>query len=85
MTQVTEHLASYRQRIQSVHEAVLQDHQSGLSDEAIRQRYHDREKALAFAQGLSSADWDRFEMSNATSMCADGVLLAIQRAIHVSA
>ena len=85
VTQVAEHLASYRQRIQAVHEAVLQDHQSGLSDEAIRQRYHDREKALAFAQGLSSADWDRFEMSNATAMCADGVLLAIQRASHVSA
>lgn len=85
VTQVAEHLANYRQRIQAVHEAVLQDHQSGLSDITIRQRYHDREKALAFSQGLSSADWDRFEMSNATSMCADGVLLAIQRASHVPA
>lgn len=83
VTHVSEHLASYRQRIQAVHQAVLQDHQSGLSDDTIRQRYHDREKALAFAQGLSTADWDRFEMSNATSMCADGVLLAIQRASHV--
>lgn len=85
VTQVAAHLASYRQRIQSVHEAVLQDHQAGLSEEAIRQRYHDREKALAFAQGLSAADWDRFEKSNATAMCADGVLLAIQRATSIPA
>lgn len=85
VTEVAAHLGSYRQRIQAVHQAVLKDHESGLSNETIRQRYHDREQALAFSLGLSEADWQRFEKSNATSMCADGVLLAIQRAAQTAA
>lgn len=85
VTEVAAHLGSYRQRVLAVHEAVLKDHEAGLSAEAIRQRYHDREQTLAFSRGLSEADWQRFEKSNATSMCADGVLLAIQRAGQTAA
>lgn len=79
VSSVAVHLATYRQRIQAVHEAVIRDHQAGLSNDDIRTAYHNREYALARGLGISEEDWQNLERSNATAMCADGVLLNVRR------
>ncbi len=79
ISDVAAHLASYRQRIHAVHEAVLRDHQAGLSPDDICAAYHDREYALAKGLGISKEDWRSLESSNSTAMCADGVLLHVSR------
>jgi glyoxylase-like metal-dependent hydrolase (beta-lactamase superfamily II) len=73
------HLSAYRQRLETVHRAVLQDHEAGLTADEIRAAYRDREHALAISLNISEADWQRLERSNATAMCADGVHLHISR------
>ncbi|MEQ1751921.1 MAG: MBL fold metallo-hydrolase [Prosthecobacter sp.] len=83
ITDVAAHLAEYRQRIQAVHEAVLQDHASGFTTEQIRSRYENREHTLATALGVTSSDWARLEQSNNTAMCADGVLLYVEKSSSV--
>jgi hypothetical protein len=62
-----------------VHEAVLRDHQAGLSQDDIRAAYRDREHALAKRLSISEQEWQSLESSNATAMCADGVLLSVRR------
>jgi len=73
------HLANYRQRIQAVHESVRHDHQAGLSHDDIRAAYRDREHALAKRLSISEKEWQSLESSNATAMCADGVLMHVRR------
>jgi glyoxylase-like metal-dependent hydrolase (beta-lactamase superfamily II) len=73
------HLASYRQRIREVYEAVLADHESGHTPEMIRAAYQKRERTLAVSLGISEEDWQRLERSNGSAMCADGVHLHIIR------
>ncbi|MCX6855327.1 MAG: MBL fold metallo-hydrolase [Verrucomicrobia bacterium] len=65
------YLMAYRQRLETVHRAVLQDHEAGLTADEIRAAYQNREHSLAKTQGISVADWQRLERSNATAMCAD--------------
>lgn len=76
---VADHLARYRQRILEVHEAVKADHEAGLGEAAVRERYTCREHELATLSGITEADWQRLEMSNSTSMCADGVRLCVEK------
>ena len=79
VSDVAAHLAIYRQRIQEVHEAVLRDHQAGLSNDDIRAAYHDREYALARCLSISEVEWQSLERSNSSTMCADGVLLSVRK------
>lgn len=79
VTDVAAHLATYRQRIQEVHEAVLRDHAAGQTDEQIRASYQSLEHALATALGVSETDWARLEQSNNSGMCADGVHLSVKK------
>ena len=76
---VADHLARYRQRILEVHEAVKADLEAGLGEAAVRERYTCREHELATLSGITEADWQRLEMSNSTSMCADGVRLCVEK------
>lgn len=79
VTDAAGHLAAYRKRIQDVHEAVRADCAAGLDAAQVRQRHHDREKALATSLGIQEDDWRRLEMSNGTAMCADGVRLCVEK------
>ena len=76
---VANHLTRYCQRILEVHEAVKADLEAGLGEAAVRERYTCREHELATLSGITEADWQRLEMSNSTSMCADGVRLCVEK------
>lgn len=76
---VADHLARYRQRILEVHEAVKADLEAGLGEAVVRERYTCREHELATLSGITETDWQRLEMSNSTSMCADGVRLCVEK------
>lgn len=76
---VSAHLASYRQRIGEVHEAVRADVAADCDEEEIRRRYNAREHAVATSQGVSEADWQRLELCNNTVMGADGVRMSIEK------
>lgn len=79
VTDVSDHLLGYRQRIQDVHEAVKADHAAGADEAEIRRRYTEREHALAVSLGIDEADWVRLEAGNNTVMCADGVRLCVEK------
>lgn len=79
ITDVAQHLAIYRQRIQEVYDAVRKDHEAGLTPEQIRSHYAEREHSLAKSLCISDADWACLEQSNNTTMCADGVHLYVQK------
>ncbi|MES2738551.1 MAG: MBL fold metallo-hydrolase [Verrucomicrobiota bacterium] len=79
ITDVKDHLSRYRQRIEDVHQNVRTWMQQGSTPAEIEKRYRETEHALATAAGLSPADWQLHQMSNATGMCADGVRLYVEK------
>jgi glyoxylase-like metal-dependent hydrolase (beta-lactamase superfamily II) len=79
ITDVSSHLALYRRRITEVHEAVRAALAAGCNEDQVRRRYTEREHALAVSLGVNEPDWQRLEMANSTTMCADGVRLSLEK------
>jgi glyoxylase-like metal-dependent hydrolase (beta-lactamase superfamily II) len=75
-----EHLARYGERLRQVHEAVRADLAAGQDAAAVRASHAAREHALATSLGITESDWQRLQMSNGTSMCADGIRLCLEKA-----
>jgi glyoxylase-like metal-dependent hydrolase (beta-lactamase superfamily II) len=73
------HLTNYRQRIQDVYQKVRDWVAEGANAEEIQKRYHDSERAIATAAGVSEEQWQLFQMANGTKMSADGIRLYVEK------
>ena len=76
---VSKHLASYALRMEQVHEKVADWTAQGRHEEAIRNLFTESEHATAMEDRVSQVDWDRYELANPTSMCADGISLFVKK------
>ena len=73
------HLTTYARRIREVHQQVAGWKAEGLSSSEIVERYRDIEHQRAIAAGTTESDWQRYEGSNGTAMCANGVELYVTK------
>ena len=80
VSDVSWHLATYRQRVTEVYERVAAGLREGISTEENRRRYAEAEHAIAMQAGVSKELWLKGEGANVTSMCADGVRLYCDKA-----
>ncbi|MCB1226810.1 MAG: MBL fold metallo-hydrolase [Verrucomicrobiales bacterium] len=80
VTDVPGHLQAYASRVQEVYEGVSTWVAAGRSAAEIVCSYREQERGLALKGGVSEADWERYETVNATSMCADGIRMAVEKA-----
>ena len=76
------HWRLYRQAVQRVHSQVAAWVAEGCDDSEIRRRYLQAEHAEALSAGVSEALWQRYELGNPTSMCADGIRLSVQKSLQ---
>lgn len=76
---VQAHLRLYRERIEDVHQAVRGWVNESCSAEEIERRFYEKEHALALQTGQSEALWTLDEMTNSTSMCAEGIRMYVER------
>jgi glyoxylase-like metal-dependent hydrolase (beta-lactamase superfamily II) len=76
---VEDHLCRYRERVQEVHLQIKDWVTAGRSAEDIRTLYRDAEHSRARAAGVSDELWARYELGNATAMCADGIRLYVEK------
>jgi glyoxylase-like metal-dependent hydrolase (beta-lactamase superfamily II) len=76
---VEEHLCRYRDRVQEVHLQIRDWTTAGRSAEEVRELYRQAEHARARAAGVSDDLWARYELGNATAMCADGIRLHVEK------
>jgi len=79
VTEPEPHLQAYRQSIQEVSSRMRIWMKQGHSPEKIQKLYQETEHTLAIAAGLSPTDWQRYEMTNSSAMCADGVRLWVEK------
>lgn len=80
VTDVSNHLSRYALRVSQVHEWVERFMAGGLRGDALRKAFHEVEHAFAIEEGLSAADWKRYEAGNSTAMSADGIALYCAKA-----
>ncbi|HYF34773.1 MAG TPA: MBL fold metallo-hydrolase [Prosthecobacter sp.] len=80
ITDVSSHLTAYRDRISEVHLTIRDWVTAGHSPEEIRRLYHDAERRRATQAGVSGSLWQRYQLGNATAMCADGIRLHVEKA-----
>ena len=79
VTNVSQYLAQYAQRVAQVHECVQALWNQGLRDNALRGAYTKIEHDIAAKAAVSEADWLRYEGANSTQMCADGIALLLEK------
>jgi glyoxylase-like metal-dependent hydrolase (beta-lactamase superfamily II) len=73
------HLRAYRERISEVSRLVGESFSSGDSIEQTRALFQKHEHALAWNSQVGDDLWRRYELANATGMCADGIRLHHQK------
>ena len=76
---VPAHLEAYRNTVELNAEFVRQRLLEGFDAESLAVAYEAFQLEQAFRQGLPPASWEKYQLINATSMCADGMRLFWQK------
>lgn len=79
VTEVTKHLDVYAERIRVCHQYVAALREEGQSSDDLALLYLNGEHDLARMQGVSEADWQRYELANGAAMCAAGIDLYLSK------
>ena len=74
-----DHLAAYRETVSIQTDFVRQRMEEGMEAEAIQVAYEAFNLERAFQQQVPSSDWARYQATNPTGMCADGIRLFLEK------
>lgn len=77
--EVSTHLDTYVARIHQCHQYVAALREEGQSADELALLYVNGEHDLALLQGVSEADWQRYELANGAAMCAAGIDLYLSK------
>jgi glyoxylase-like metal-dependent hydrolase (beta-lactamase superfamily II) len=79
ITDVQQHLERYKTRIQEVHTKVREWVSQGRTADEVRVLYGESERALASDAGVAEDLWEKYQLGNATAMCADGIRICVEK------
>ena len=79
ISNVSRHLSDYALRVEQAYESVADLYEMGLKGVILQEAYSQIEYQIALSAGVTEADWERYEITNPSAMCADGIALFCEK------